>query len=90
LYLKKLNTLNLLAKTTSALVQTPFNGTYSEGGLSNTRSLDTFCGRLILLGGTGAVGGSSTALCSRKLNLSYLCSDIQLGSFAVTYCPFRK
>jgi hypothetical protein len=67
MYLKKLNTLNLLQSQNS---QTPFaGGTYSEGGLSRTQSSNTLRGGLILLRGIGAVDGSSTALCSRKLNL---------------------
>jgi hypothetical protein len=44
-------------------------GTYSERCLSSTLSSDTLRGGPILLGGIGAVGGSSTALCSKKLNL---------------------
>ena len=63
----KLNTFNHLKSQNS---QMPFGGgTYSKRCLSSTLSSDTLRGGPILLGGNGALGGSSTALRSRKLNL---------------------
>jgi hypothetical protein len=41
------------------------------------QSLDTRHGSPISLGGTAGVGGSYTALCSRKLNLLSLCNPNQ-------------
>jgi hypothetical protein len=61
---------------------------YSVSSISNTLSSDTLCGGLILLGGTGAVGGSSPVLWNRKLNVSSLHNALQ--SSAEAYRLFRQ
>jgi hypothetical protein len=81
LYLKKLNTQNLLQSQNS---QALFVGMYRKGGCPNTRSSDTLRGGPILLSDTGAVGGSNTALCSRKLSWLSLRIAIQVGSTVCT------
>jgi hypothetical protein len=65
LSLKKLYISNLFITQGS---QTRLVGRYLEGLSPNMRSSDTLRGGPMLLSGTAGVGGSYTALCSRKLN----------------------
>jgi hypothetical protein len=59
--------------------QTCCVGLYLEGRSSNIQSSDILGGGPILLGRSGEVGGSNTALCSRNLYLLALLSANQLS-----------